>query len=399
MIRNSWKSDWFWLIVLGAIVLRPAALAGAADGSGSPAATIAPSYRLGPGDVLEVAVPTHEGFNASLPVQPDGRIYYPIVGEIQVTGMTVPELTERIQRGLEKELRAPRVTVSVREVRPGVRRVTITGAVRSQGAVDARENWRVSDALAAAGGPTEKADLKHVTFWHTAQAESLDLSAWQVDGRLEHNPSVTPGDILIVPERPRVTVSVTGEGVRNPSSFEMDDPEPTVLKALQKAGGYSERADLRKAWVMRAGGKPEPLDLEALIQRGEMKLNLTLGNGDTIHVPAMEAKAFVFGEVSRPDAVPLKPDYRVLDVISVVAPTHEANLDRAVLVRKQPDGTPKAQALRLGRLNHGDMSVNLPMQNGDVILIPAKGKKLSIQDMLQILYPIDILRRMLGRGY
>jgi protein involved in polysaccharide export with SLBB domain len=332
-------------------------------------------------------------------VQPDGRIYYPFVGEIMAKGLTIPELTERIQSGLEKELRQPKVTVSMREVRPGTNRATVTGAVRAPNAVDLRENWHVSDAIAAVGGPNEKADLKRVAFWHEGQAETLDMSPLLIDGRLEHNPAITAGDIVIVPERAKVTVSVTGEGVHNQASFEMDDQEPTVLKAIQKAGGHTDKADLKHALLMRAGHAPEPLDLDALIVHGNMALNLPLANGDTIQVPALEDKVFVFGEVQRPDGVPLKPGAKVLDVISVTAPTTEANLDGTVLVRKQPDGHPQKIDLKLGRLKKGDLSVNLPLQNGDVILIPRKGKKIGIQDMLQILYPIDILSRLVKTGF
>jgi protein involved in polysaccharide export with SLBB domain len=364
------------------------------------AAQVSPTYRLGPGDVLDVTVPTHDGFNSSMTVQPDGRVYYSFVGEIMVTGLTVPELTERIQQGLEKELRAPKVSVSVRQVRPGLTsRVTVTGAVRAPNAVDLREQWRVSDAIAAVGGPVDKADLKKVTYWHDGKAETLDLSPILVDGKLESNPVLAPGDILVVPERARVTVSVTGEGVKNQASFEMEDLEPTVLKALQRAGGQTDKADLKHAWIMRAGSSPEPLDLDALLIKGDMAVNHRLGNGDTVHVPAIEDKVFVFGEVLRPDAVPLKPDSKVLDVISVAAPTRDANLNGAVLVRKEADGQPKATRLNLGRLQKGDLSVNLPVQNGDVILIPTRGKKFSVQDMLQYLYPIDILRRMLQTGF
>src|SRR5205823_6195659 len=100
-----------------------------------------------------------------------------------------------------------------------------------------------------------------------------------------------------------------------------------------------------------------------------------------------------------PEAILLKPDSRVLDALSAAGPTHDANLDKAVLVRKEADGVPHARPLKLGRLQKGDLTVNLPLQSGDVILIPAKGKKLGIQDMLQILYPIDILRRMVGGTY
>jgi protein involved in polysaccharide export with SLBB domain len=178
----------------------------------------------------------------------------------------------------------------------------------------------------------------------------------------------------------------------------MDDPEPTVLKALQKAGGYTDRADLKRAQIIRAGHSPAPLDLEALLLHGDMALNLPLGNGDTVQVPVMEDKVFIFGEVNRPDTVPLKPGTRVLDALSAASPTHDANLDKAVLIRKQPNGQPAAQQLHLGRLQKGDLSVNVLLQSGDVLLIPTKGRKLGIPDMLQILYPVQILQTLI-RGY
>jgi polysaccharide export outer membrane protein len=349
--------------------------------------------------MLEIVVPTHEGFNASLPVQPDGRIYYPFVGEIMVTGLTVPELTERILKGLEKQLKSPQVTISVHEVRPGANKVTVTGAVRAPNAVDIRLGWRVSDAMTAAGGATERADLKNVTFWHEGKAETLDLSRLPVDNRLEKDPLLSPGDVLVIPERARVTVSVTGEGVRSQGSFEMEDPEPTVLKALQKAGGHTDRADLKRAQLIRAGKPAQPLDLDALLLHGDVSLNVPLGNGDTIQVPALEDRAFVFGEVLKPDPIPLKEGARILDALSAAGPTHDANLDKAVLVRKTSDGQPHAQPLHLGQLQKGDLSVNVPLQSGDVILIPSKSKKIGLQDMLQILYPIDILARMISGGY
>src|SRR3954468_24558411 len=102
------------ILLLLTLVLALSAPSARADAPAVPPPTAAPAgapagdtptYRLGPGDVLDVAVPTHEGFNANLTVQPDGRIYYPFVGEIMVTGMTIPELTQRIQTSLEKELR------------------------------------------------------------------------------------------------------------------------------------------------------------------------------------------------------------------------------------------------------------------------------------------------------
>jgi polysaccharide export outer membrane protein len=249
------------LALAGCLLIAAAPASPQAQDENQNPQSAAANYELGPGDVLDVLVPTHEGFNSALTVQPDGRIYYPFVGEIVVTGLTVPDLTRRIREGLEKELKHPQVNVSVRQVRPGASRITITGAVRTQSGVELRPNWRVSDAILAAGGPTDRADLTRVTWWHEGKPETLDLSPLKIDGRLDRNPLLSVGDVLIVPERERLTVSVTGEGVRNQGSFELDDPEPTVLKAVQKAGGQLDRADLKRALIIRAGQSPQPLDL------------------------------------------------------------------------------------------------------------------------------------------
>src|SRR5262245_47248810 len=107
--NGSAQSVWLLLTVCCLLALTVPRIA-TADSNPVSAPSV-PNYRLRPGDVLELAVPTHDGFNASLAVQPDGRIYYPFLGEIMVSGLTIPELTERIRRGLEKELRAPQVTI------------------------------------------------------------------------------------------------------------------------------------------------------------------------------------------------------------------------------------------------------------------------------------------------
>src|SRR5262249_8365051 len=90
-------------------------------------------YRVRPGDRLHIDVIPQTQYTRDVVVLPDGRIYFPIVGEVTAAGKTVPELTDIIQRGLAKELRNHTVTIGVepREVAPGAQpRVTLMGEVR-----------------------------------------------------------------------------------------------------------------------------------------------------------------------------------------------------------------------------------------------------------------------------
>src|SRR5262249_16578780 len=74
-----------------------------ADGGSDTAAKSGPaapaSYVFVPGDVIDITVPTHMGYDRTLTIQPDGRIEFPSVGEIVAAGLTSAQLAPRIQEG------------------------------------------------------------------------------------------------------------------------------------------------------------------------------------------------------------------------------------------------------------------------------------------------------------
>ena len=80
----------------------------------------------------KAAVVDHEAMPSGLDSSTSGRIeiVFPVVGEVAAAGLTVQQLTERLQEGLQAELKRPRVTVSLKEINKGLlRRVSVFGAV------------------------------------------------------------------------------------------------------------------------------------------------------------------------------------------------------------------------------------------------------------------------------
>lgn len=83
-------------------------------------------YRIGAGDVLEISTwKEAELTRREVLVRVDGKISFPLLGDIQAAGVTPVELTETLQRGLKNYVTSPVVTVTV--TNPGSQRIYILG--------------------------------------------------------------------------------------------------------------------------------------------------------------------------------------------------------------------------------------------------------------------------------
>jgi polysaccharide biosynthesis/export protein len=133
--------------LLAALAQAPATLASPAA---APRAATA-EYRVGPGDVLEVAVPERPDLSRIPTVQTTGMIWLPLVGEVTVAGLTTGEMERKIGVLLHTNgVPAPRVAVSVKEIQS--RFVWVVGEVNRPGRVPLRGHDRLIDALVDAGG-------------------------------------------------------------------------------------------------------------------------------------------------------------------------------------------------------------------------------------------------------
>ncbi len=109
-------------------------------------------FHLGPGDVLEISVWKDEALVREVVVRPDGRISFPLIGDVVAQGRTVAEL----QKAVEAKIKAyvPDAPVNVMVIEVGSTRVYVVGKVARPGVYVMSQRMRVMQVLAMAGGMT-----------------------------------------------------------------------------------------------------------------------------------------------------------------------------------------------------------------------------------------------------
>lgn len=132
----------------------------------SPVAAQAPSadYKLSPGDQIEVYVWGDERLQRAIRVLPDGSFTFPLVGRVVVAGLKTTDVEGMISKSLSSQYNGqpPQVTVSVQS--PSGYSYSIIGRVKQPGSFTPMRYVNVLEALAAAGGPDEFANLDNVTI-------------------------------------------------------------------------------------------------------------------------------------------------------------------------------------------------------------------------------------------
>src|SRR6266481_6962014 len=109
------------------------------------------TYLLGPDDQLEISGPElSELANKPVRIDGDGDIQAPLVGLVHVSGLTVQQTEQALNKLLSTYIRDPQVVVSVAEVRS--QPVSILGAVNTPGVHQVRGHKTLLEMLALAGG-------------------------------------------------------------------------------------------------------------------------------------------------------------------------------------------------------------------------------------------------------
>lgn len=109
-----------------------------------------PGYRLYPGDVLDIAVPSAPELNRTVTVQPDGRVTMPLVSQIMAADRSVPEFRAMLTQAYASQLRRPEVEVTVKQASPI--KVFVGGEVDKPGVYDMPGDIDAVQAILMAGG-------------------------------------------------------------------------------------------------------------------------------------------------------------------------------------------------------------------------------------------------------
>ena len=154
-----------------------------------PPASIAETYKLGTGDKLRVIVYGEDDLGGVFDVDGNGYISLPLIGQVKVGGLSAPEveraITAKFADGFLKE---PRVNVEVTQYRP----FYVLGEVNRPGSYPYTDGMSVQNAVADAGGYTQKAVEGGVYVRHEGDTKEVYLDA-DTPGQ------IYPGDVVRVP--------------------------------------------------------------------------------------------------------------------------------------------------------------------------------------------------------
>ncbi len=242
-------------------------------GAQAPKATANNDYKLAAGDTIRVQVYQNPDLSMEARVSESGTISYPLVGSLNLGGLSVPEAEARIASALKTKdiLKQPQVNINVVQVRGN--QVSVVGQVNRPGRVPLETfNMRVSEVVAAAGGVTREGDDTVVVSGMRDGKpfrREIDLSSSSAADDFV----IKSGDTVMVNKAP--TYYVAGEA-QKPGSYRIERGM-TVMQALAASGGPTPRGTLNRLRLTRTGA-------DGAVQQMEPRLNDMIKPGDVIFV-------------------------------------------------------------------------------------------------------------------
>jgi protein involved in polysaccharide export with SLBB domain len=311
-------------------LLFPRSGAGTAEMGGALTPEIAPpleqpidpeTYRMAPGDLLELAVGGEADRTWRLAVSAEGMLLVPGSSAIVAKDRSLAELVAAVRAELSP--RFPNKPIDLHLLQPGAFRVPVTGQVGQPGIQSAHGYDRVSAAIALAGGPLEGASIRTIAVTSAdGTTRTVDLVAFAILGQLDQNPFLSPGmSIQVPPARDYVLVSGAVRGLRGdlrlipaPGSRIPEMPMvqlewkegDTALSAITRAGGLSQ--DAAGTILFVRGTERKMIDIAGA---GTLRLQ----SGDALEAAVRERWVYVNGAVRYPGPYPHLSSYKAADYV------------------------------------------------------------------------------------
>lgn len=256
------------------------------------ATTASVDYKIGPGDLLAIQVLEAPDLNTEARVTSQNSISFPLLGNVNVAGLTPQQAEQRIAEMLtEQYMHNPHIIVSVKEYKS--QRVAVIGSVKNPGTYELLGKGTLLDALALAGGlELNASDTVYVTRKTSDGGEKsvqVDLDELLDKGDTSLNIPINMGDVVYVPE---AGVFYVDGAVVKPGSYPITG-NITVSQAVTAAGGMDKTAKASDVRLLRnRGGQVEvlPVNLDA-IKEGQMP-DMVIQDQDVVVVGKSAIKSF-----------------------------------------------------------------------------------------------------------
>lgn len=254
-------------------------------------------YRIGPEDLLEIDAYNVEDVKKTVRVNSNGEIALPLIGIVNVKGMTTAELEKLLAQKLSKYVQETVVNVFIKEYRS--QRVSVVGAVNNPQIYAVTGQRYLIDMLMMAGGLKEESgNLCYVIRPKTMEGNVsgsemiiIDLEELLIKGNLKLNIPVYAGDVINVPKGGVVFID---GAVNSPGVYPLK-LGTTLIQAVAMAKGVTSDSKLSEVKIFRDNGKGErdiiEVDLDA-IRKGQ-KADVKIAENDIIIIPKSGFKSLI----------------------------------------------------------------------------------------------------------
>jgi protein involved in polysaccharide export with SLBB domain len=337
------------------------------------------------GDQLLVTVYGHPELSGAVDVDGAERISLSLAGTIDVQGLDLHQIADRIKAALEPYVIKPAVDVQLKSQLPvlfvsggpgGVLKYQ-PGETLSAALADLPVNGKPSvstlSTVANEGSgrnldqlASSRIDLRRIGVERDGASLGIfDVTALSSSG--QSGPVLHAGDTIVLVDKP-VAVRVAGD-VQVPSIAHLWTDEP-LSDAIVQAGGLNASAATSHIALARGG-------TTQFVALGDPVFSQPPAKDDSLLVSTAPRVA-VAGLVDKPSTVVLKTNFSLLNAIFAAGgPTKWADLGK---VQVESNGT--RTSYDITKLVHGDMTQNPQLKDGDLVFVP-EGHRIDYTGIFQ----------------
>jgi len=346
---------------------------------------IDPGYIIGPGDNLLLSVWGAAELQYQLPVDAQGNVFIPTVGQFFVSGITYEFLPKKLTAYLSKfyegftsEPPTIFLDISLSKIRPI--KIFVTGEVAQPGGYNISSFANVFNALYSVGGPLTSGSLREIRVVRNNKViTTVDIYDYILKGQLIGDVRLQNNDMIFIPPRKK-SVSISGEVFR-PAIYELKDGE-NLQKLIEFAGGLNATAYTGRLQINRIIPYEKRVkntldreyidaDLSSVLSKSS---DIQLYDKDILTVfpilNKLENFVKIDGSVYRPGTY----EYSTVKTLNELIKRAEGVLPetyygKADIIRTRPDESREFISVDLGKALSGDLDNNIYLEPRDEVKI------------------------------
>lgn len=330
------------------------------------------SYRLGPGDAVNIDIwgASQESFTEI--ISPDGTITVEGIGVIQLGGLSVSQAKARLKNVIGPRYQSSKIELTLGQTRTIT--VSVMGEVKVPGTYTMSAFATVYNALYMAGGPNDIGTLRNVKVYRRGRLLSnVDVYDFLLNGKLTGDVRLQDNDVITVSPY-EALVNITGK-VKRPMFYEMKKTE-SAATLLRYAGGFTGDAYTKAIRVNRKAGNGY-----SVFSVGEFDMSqFKLMDEDSVSVDSTlnryQNMVEVKGAIFRPGMYQIGGNINsVKSLVEAAAGLKEGAIaNHAVMHRMKADRTLEVLSVDLSGILNGT-TPDVALRNEDVLYIASREER------------------------